>query len=145
MLKRIWNYLTYNAYDENGDLKLLHGRSIEKDAYKYLDVDYGLIEMVLDGICESFDIKPSQKYQLRPSDNLAVIYGAMTKYSLGDHLEYERLNDEMAKWVVDYDPYELAEDTNITIERVIKFVATKRSTQQSNSNAEPSGDGSADR
>ena len=56
MLKRIWQYLTYSAYDRCGWLKMI----LDRRAFEYLDASEGIVDMVLSGICESFDIDPSQ-------------------------------------------------------------------------------------
>ena len=123
MLNQIWNYFTYNPYDRQGRLKLLLNRSYDKSAFSTLTTSSEIIELVLNAICESFDIKQSQKYCLRPSDNLGEVYRAITKFRMVDDMEFERLHKEIGKLVGGYEKNKFNWDVDFSVEELIMFVA----------------------
>jgi hypothetical protein len=130
VLKPIWQYLSYNAYDRHGKLKMLRGRTSDRHAFDALGAPASTLEAVLSGICDSFDIDESQRYQLRPTDNLGDIYRAMTKHRLGDDMEYERLYAEMKELIGEFDCRELSQGVDVTIGKLIEFVSRKLAAQQ---------------
>lgn len=130
MPNRIWKYLTHNEYDRHGKLKMPSDRLPDMDAFSIVHTSPETVDMVLSGICESFDIDQSQKFCIRPEDNLGDIYRAMTKYQLCDDLEYERLHSAMTEWIGDFDWAELGSDINFTVKEVIDFVTDRQVAQQ---------------
>ena len=129
ILKRIGLRLTYNAYDRSDHLKFLVGRASDEHAFDGSGISRDTIDMVLTGICESFDIDHSQKYCLRAADDLGDIYRAMTQGKWCDDLEYERLYQKIEEWISPFTYAALAKDINFTVEQVIFFIANRKATQ----------------
>jgi len=83
MFNWLYRWWTYSAYDANGKLKMLTERAPDPTAFNCVDAFGDDIQRTLAMICDSFDIDLTQQFCLRPKDNLADIYRAMTKYRIG--------------------------------------------------------------
>lgn len=129
MLSWLWRWLTYSAYDRQGMLRILLNRQPDPDAFRTVQASSAEVQRVLTIICEAFDIDLVQQFCLRPEDNLADIYRAMTKYRMGDDLEYERLLMALAELVGEFRPEELCHDINVTVREVIEFVSHRQREQ----------------
>ncbi|QDU38354.1 hypothetical protein Mal4_26810 [Maioricimonas rarisocia] len=122
LLARLRNWWTYSPYDATGRLIMLIKRPADPAAFDCLGVRSAVVEQVLDGICDSFDIERHQKFQLRPADDLADIYRSTTRYRLGDDLEYERLMLKIEEWTGDFNLCDWTEDIHVTVGETIEFV-----------------------
>ncbi len=125
MFNWLYRWWTYSAYDANGKLKMLTERAPDPTAFNCVDAFGDDIQRTLAMICDSFDIDLTQQFCLRPKDNLADIYRAMTKYRIGDDMEYERLLMALTNLVGEFDTAELTNDINVTVQEVIEFVSRK--------------------
>jgi hypothetical protein len=125
MFSRLYQWWTYSAFNPNGKLRLLAERAVDPDAFISVDASQADIRRTLAIICDSFDIDSTQQFCLRPEDNLGDIYNAMTKYQIGDDMEYERLLMALTDVVGEFDTSELTNDINVTVQEVIEFVSRR--------------------
>jgi|GEM_PF-1156636 hypothetical protein len=125
MLKSFYRWLTYSAYDLRGNLRVLTERTNDPSAFNHLSASEGDIRRALGIICESFFIKQNQQFCLRPEDNLADIYNAITKYQISDDMEYERLILALTECIGEFDMDDLTKDNNLTVQKVIELVSRR--------------------
>lgn len=104
---------------------MLTDRAPAPTAFNGVDASEEDIQRTLAMICDSFDIDLTQQFCLRPEDNLADIYRAMTKYRMCDDMEYERLLMALTDLVGEFDTAELTNDINLTVQEVIEFVSRR--------------------
>jgi hypothetical protein len=125
MFKRLYQWWTYSAYDAHGKLKMLAERASDLTAFNSVNASEDDVKRTLAMICDSFDIDLSEQFCLRPEDNLADIYHAMTKYRIGDDMEYERLIMALTDCIGEFDTADLTNDINVTVQEVIEFVSRR--------------------